>query len=88
MLSLNLIQFVAACNMGSFYSTQLSRLMDEPRLRSFDLIAFKFDAPGLIPNIPEMDEARRVCENLCAVRDQVYDLVVELLRFQDWHVDA
>ncbi|HEY0084223.1 MAG TPA: hypothetical protein VGB61_15695, partial [Pyrinomonadaceae bacterium] len=81
-MSWELADFVAALKMGEFYSKQIVRLLDWDRLPI-----------GAITNDPEqnarfryvdehLDKAYR--EHLNEARHQVIELVIELLRFQQW----
>ena len=75
-----LCAFVYALEMGSFYGKLIENLTERPKI-----------IPIVGPSIPDIDYAIRVMihqgdyrEQLRKVRNRVYDLVVELLRYQKW----
>lgn len=75
--SQELIEFVAALEMGSFYSRKIKELIGRPKLIS-------------VADGDERDKARETHvaneyrKQLCSAKEQVYWLIVELLRFQKW----
>jgi hypothetical protein len=80
-IATELSDFVAALEMGSFYSKQIEELTRRPKY----LMVWTGE-PGESER-HRIDEARRAKEyreKLRQARDQVYSLVVELLRFQKW----
>jgi hypothetical protein len=76
-----LVSFVLALKMGAFYGKQIEELIKRPARAG----VFSFDGT------PTAATARVIAEHpieyrrqLCEVRDQVFELAVELLRYQDW----
>jgi hypothetical protein len=76
-----LISFVAALQMGGFYSQRLRLLLDRtPVVAAFNM-SRRVD-PALERAMRQDDQRYR--EKLRSVREQVYELAVELLRYQPW----
>jgi hypothetical protein len=76
-----LTSFIAALEMGSFYSKQIHDLVNRPRH-----VVFSTGAPDEAAR-HRADQARRekeYREQLQRVHDEVHALVIELLRFQKW----
>lgn len=76
-----LVSFVMALKMGAFYGEQIAALIKRPAYAS----VFSLDGT------PTAATARAMAEHpieyrrqLCGVRDQVFELAIELLRYQDW----
>lgn len=76
--SKDLIHFVAALEMGTPYSKRIGKLVK--RSHWFVIAAGQ---PELFRK-QQLDQAREYRDKLRRARDQVYTLVVELLRFQRW----
>ena len=80
---LDLVAFVESLEMGAFYGRQLLDLLFGPGELE-DLTAFQakthFHQNGPRSNYYVFARWDRLME----VRDEVYDLIVELLRFQNW----
>jgi hypothetical protein len=76
-----LCRFVAVLNMGAFYGKEVEMLVKPPRH------AYSIRLDGR-PDPAFEDASRRhyheYREQLRAVRDRVYHLIVELLRYQSW----
>ena len=79
--SKELIEFVAALEMGAFYSSRLKEL-----IKRTPLFAWAVGAPGESERLrlQQLSHEKEYREQLRKVRDRVYVLVVELLRFQRW----
>jgi hypothetical protein len=77
-----LIEFVEALEMGTFYSKRLAELINKPRSAS----AFVPGDPASVQRhrLRAQRRNRQYCEMLNRNRDPVQALVVELLRFQSW----
>jgi hypothetical protein len=74
-----LVAFVNALNMGGFYHTQIVDLV----MHSSAGVYFT-DEPDHVTR-ERFEQRRRVFHNkLLANRDRVVDLIVEMLRYQDW----
>jgi hypothetical protein len=80
-LATELADFVAALEMGSFYSKQIAELLKRPKYATVWT-----GEPGESERyrISEARRAKEYREKLRQGRNQVYSLVVELLRFQKW----
>ena len=83
--AVELIEFVEALEMGSFYAKQLRRLLRRPSH------AYVFSLGGG-PD-PESERARRrhnreYREQLMAAKESATALVIEQLRFQNWTGEA
>ena len=84
--TLELIAFVESLEMGEYYGKRLSRLMldrkfitDELQDRQVSELQYDF-------HIMAFGATRGLI--LRDARDQVYDLLIELLRFQRWNVEG
>ncbi len=73
--SLELVAFVRVLQMGEFYSRQIQELVRRPHHSGIIDEGYSARAKEL---------SREYLKNLPAVRDRVYDLAVELLRYQTW----
>jgi hypothetical protein len=80
-MATELVNFVAALEMGSFYSTQFEELLKRP-----NYFWFATGEPGESARLraEEISHAKEYREKLRQARTHVYSLVVELLRFQKW----
>lgn len=76
--SQELIDFVAALEMGAFYSKRLESLIKEN-----GVWAYSMDDSARNRAVDEK-RARLYREKLRNAKDEVYSLIVELLRFQKW----
>ncbi len=75
-----LIDFVSALEMGSFYAKRIKELLPE----SHGLLFWTPDMPDHVikERYKEMDA--EYCGTLSAARDEVYRLSIEMLRYQRW----
>lgn len=76
--SQELIDFVAALEMGAFYSKRIEVLLKEK-----GGWAYRLDNPDQNREVNEK-RARMYREKLRDAKDEVYTLIIELLRFQKW----
>lgn len=76
-----LIEFVASLKMGDFYTKRISALMDPPRH-----VYERYRTCEPDPGNEKFKEKRRqeYIEQLGKVRAAVEELIVELLRYQEW----
>jgi hypothetical protein len=80
--SVELIEFISVLKMGEFYSSQISKLIKEPsRMYARSLTG------GPDPEFEKQKEENRksYIEQLKSARETVIELIVELLRYQDWN---
>lgn len=80
----DLVAFVAALEMGEFYSSRIGKLITAPahaHVWSFDTPASEFERI-------HGEEHREHVEQLIANRDAVLSLAAELLRYQNWEQPA
>ena len=77
-----LIDFVRALNMGSFYSQQLNEYLERPPRVYMRHLEMDYD-PEYERQLKEAN--RKYREQLLNARDIVVKLVVELLRYQEWN---
>ena len=73
-----LVDFLAELNMGEFYAGQIRSLVQLAPL----VFVGGSERPFEETVKTHLDAYR---DKLAGSRDRVYELVVELLRFQDWH---
>lgn len=77
-----LIDFVRALNMGSFYSQQLNEYLELPPRGYMRSLGMDYD-PEYERQLKE--DNRKYREHLINARDIVIKLVIELLRYQEWN---
>jgi len=77
-----LIDFVRALNMGSFYSQQLNEYLERPPRGYMRSLGMDYD-PEYERQLKE--DNRKYREHLINARDIVIKLVIELLRYQEWN---
>lgn len=77
-----LVEFINEMEMGSFYSKKIAELI---RLDHAPVVAFA-DGSELIRRAVEsnLQDYRDYLKQLVDNREEVYSLVVEILRYQDW----
>lgn len=78
---IELVGFVRALNMGSFYAQQLEGYLERPPRGYMRRLGMGYD-PEYERQVKE--DNRKYREQLINVGDVVTGLVVELLRYQDW----
>lgn len=74
-----LCEFVASLNMGMFYSTQVRKLLERPKMYAVTWAGRRNPEH----EAREMRHHQEYRQQLRKARSQVYDLAVELLRYQD-----
>ncbi len=79
----DLVSFIASLAMGNYYSNAISQLL---KVTSTGYAGVLGDDAGYKKHLAEVADEYR--DQLCAVKDRVYVLVVELLRYQEWSVKA
>ncbi len=72
-----LVSFVSALEIGSFYGKEIARLVEKPKPAG----TWGRDTPDDVSRKRE-----EYFQQLCEGREQVISLVVELLRYQTWPV--
>lgn len=72
-----LVEFIANLEMGSFYSKRIGELVGKP-------ISIGVFFGGETDKVREERIESDYRKQLCSAKDQVYWLVIELLRFQKW----
>jgi hypothetical protein len=77
-----LISFVAALEMGSFYGKELERLVKRP----LHARVWSTDTPDYLFKKWAQEEREEYFQKLDKGREQIISLVVELLRYQKWAV--
>lgn len=73
--------FISALEMGAFYSKQVGELLK--RLAYLDVVRFDGSVDSGY-RLRQEQRAREYREQLINVRNQIYTLIIELLRFQKW----
>jgi hypothetical protein len=76
-----LVDFVRALNMGSFYAQQLKGYLERPSRGYMRKLGMDYD-PEYERQIKE--DNRKYRQQLIDARDVVTGLIVELLRYQEW----
>lgn len=77
-----LVGFIRALNMGSFYAQQLKGYLERPSRGYIRSLGMDYD-PEYERQVKE--DNRKYREQLIDARDVVTKLVVELLRYQEWN---
>ena len=72
-----LVSFVSALEMGSFYGKEIARFVEKPKRAG----VWGRDTPDDLSR-----KRKEYFQQLCGGREQVISLVVELLRYQKWPV--
>ena len=76
-----LVEFVAALNMGTFYSNKLAKLIIKPPFAG--MIPIGHPDPEFTRKLIERNQA--YIQKLMNDRDSITGLIIELLRYQSWH---
>jgi hypothetical protein len=77
-----LVSFVSALEMGSFYGQDIERWVEKPQHPRICSLA----TPDYVFARWAKEERQEYFRKLCAGRDQVIALIIELLRYQKWSV--
>ena len=75
-----LVQFISSLEMGSFYGKKINLLISEP----INPRVFGLDTPDYFFHQWVEDERKEYFDKLNGAVEQVLELVVELLRYQQW----
>lgn len=77
-----LVEFIQELEMGAFYSKKISKLAGKPNVADF--VMFGDHESERQYEARKSKKAQEYIENLVSVKEQIYELVVELLRYQEW----
>jgi len=83
-----LVKFVEELEMGKFYANRIKKLLEEPSRVDIAFIGGPPDPEEEIRHKRRWEQhSREHREKLRNARDEVYSLIVELLRFQSWRLE-
>lgn len=78
-----LTEFISAIEMGAFYSKRISELLKKPP-ESIAPVHWEHSGEWSSPFSDNESKSKQYVEQLTSGREQVFSLIVELLRFQNW----
>ncbi len=77
-----LVSFVLALEMGSFYGKDIERWVEKPKHPRI----WTIDTPDYVFARWAKEEREEYFQKLCEGREHVISLIIELLRYQKWSV--
>ena len=80
--ALELVDFVAALNMGAFYAKEMNKLVRMPP--GGGCLDMGDPESERRYRLAQQERAKKYLEQLRGARDRLYVLAVELLRYQEW----
>ncbi len=83
-----LVEFVKELEMGSFYASRIQKILSEPAYWGLNPFYGPSNPQELFEEKKRQEEySSTYREQLRNARDQIYSLIVELLRFQPWRLE-